>query len=64
MKNERSTIPISVTIHDLTGEESKYKLDSHGFELVHHESKENKFEDDDAIKSEYFCECEDIYKRA
>ena len=64
MKNERSTIPISATIHDLTGEESKYKLDSHGFELVRHESKDKKFEDDETIKSEYFRECEDIYKRA
>ncbi|KAF2475059.1 uncharacterized protein BDR25DRAFT_384605 [Lindgomyces ingoldianus] len=62
--NERPTIPTPVVVRDVSGEEDKYRLDSHGFEFVRHESKEKGFEDDDAIISLYYRECEQIYKSA
>jgi hypothetical protein len=52
-----------VIVHDISGEEDKYKLDIHGFQLLRHESKEKTFDDEERIKSAYYKECEEIYKR-
>jgi len=51
-----------VVIHDISGEESKYTVDSHGFQYVNHESKEKDFVDDKKIKAEYYPEVEQLLK--
>ncbi|ORX97506.1 hypothetical protein BCR34DRAFT_593470 [Clohesyomyces aquaticus] len=61
--NERPTQPVPVVVHDVSVEVEKYKVDSHGFEYVRHASQEKKFEDEAVIKSEYYRECEELYKR-
>lgn len=49
---------------DISGEESKYTLDSHGFQIYRHESKEKEFVDDEKIKAEYYPEVEHLLKDA
>lgn len=39
-----------VIVHDIAGEEDKYDLDSHGFQICNHSSVEKDFVDDEAIK--------------
>ncbi|KAI1453387.1 hypothetical protein F4805DRAFT_443620 [Annulohypoxylon moriforme] len=59
VKNERPHIPQQVTIHDVTGEEEKYALDSHGFQFLRHESKVKsleEFQDEEIVKSKYYPE--------
>ena len=51
-----------MTIHDVSGEEDQYTLDSHGFQYVKHESKEKDFTDDEKIKAEYYPEMEQLLK--
>jgi len=53
-----------VVIHDISGEEDKYTLDSHGFQIVKHQSKEKDFLDDAKIKAEYYPEVEQLLKDA
>jgi hypothetical protein len=59
---ERPIYPLQVTVHDITGDETKYTLDSHGFQLVHHASAEKEFLDDEKIKAEYYKETEGLLK--
>ncbi|KFZ03311.1 hypothetical protein V502_11055 [Pseudogymnoascus sp. VKM F-4520 (FW-2644)] len=59
---ERPTTAQKVVIHDVTGDEDKYTLDSHGFQFTKHESKEKEFLDDDKIKAEYYPEVEQLLK--
>ncbi|KAB5569950.1 hypothetical protein GE09DRAFT_1186049 [Coniochaeta sp. 2T2.1] len=61
---DRPTEPLDVVVKDITGEESKYTLDSHGFQIYHHESKEKDFLDDDKIKAEYYPEIDQLLKDA
>lgn len=51
-------------VTDISGSENKYTLDSHGFQLVHHESQEKAFVDEDQIKSNYYSEIEQLLKDA
>lgn len=51
-----------VTIHDISGDENKYTLDSHGFQYVKHVSKDKDFSDNKRIKDEYYPEVEQILK--
>ncbi|KAF2664989.1 hypothetical protein BT63DRAFT_443298 [Microthyrium microscopicum] len=51
-------------VHDITGEEEKYTLDSHGFQIYNHQSKEIDFLDDEKIKAEYYPETEQLLKDA
>ncbi|KAM0273974.1 hypothetical protein ACHAQH_008066 [Verticillium albo-atrum] len=60
--NERPTIPLEVTITDVTGDEDKYTLDSHGFQYLKHESREKEFTDLAALKGTYYAEMEQLYK--
>jgi len=53
---------LNVTIKDITGDEDKYDLDSHGFQFVKHESKEKEFADDEKIKAEYYPEIGQLLK--
>lgn len=61
---ERPTYPLNVTVHDISPEVEKYKLDKQGFEIYSHESTEKEFIDDDKIKAEYYPETEQLLKDA
>ena len=43
---------LPVTVHDISGEEDKYPIDTYGFQFVKHESKEKSFHDAEKIKAE------------
>lgn len=58
----RPAVAQSVTIHDISGDEDKYTVDSHGFQYVKHESKEKDFVDNEKIKAEYYPETEQLLK--
>ncbi len=60
----RPTVPLKATVHDIRGSEDKYTLDTTGFQVVKHSSKEKDFADDEHIKSVYYPEIEDILKKA
>ena len=51
-------------MHDISGEEDRYTLDSHGFQIYPHESAEKDFQDDDKIKADYYPETEQLLKDA
>ena len=53
-----------MVVKDISGEESKYSLDGHGFQTYRHENKEKKFFDDEKIKVEYYPETEQLLKDA
>lgn len=53
-----------VVVQDITGEEDKYTIDSHGFQYVKHESKEKNFRDDAQIKAVYYPEIEQLLKES
>lgn len=59
---ERPTVAQNVVIHDISGDEDKYTLDSHGFQVTKHESKEKDFLDEEKIKAEYYPEVEQLLK--
>ncbi|KAJ5498566.1 hypothetical protein LT330_004223 [Penicillium expansum] len=61
---DRPVAPLAATIHDISGHELDYKLDSHGFQLYYHESQEKDFLDDEKIKREYYPETEQLLKDA
>ncbi|KAF9249580.1 hypothetical protein DTO006G1_6649 [Penicillium roqueforti] len=61
---DRPVVPLVTTIHDISGHELDYKLDSHGFQLYYHESQEKDFLDDEKIKREYYPETEQLLKDA
>jgi hypothetical protein len=58
----RPFVAQNVVVHDISGEEDKYTLDSHGFQYVKHESKEKDFLDDEQIKAQYYPEIEQLLK--
>jgi hypothetical protein len=60
--SQRPHIPHNVIVHDVTGDEDKYTLDSHGFQFVKHESKEKDFLEDEKVKAEYYPEVEKLLK--
>jgi len=59
---ERLTTPLDVTVHDIRGSENKYSLDTTGFQIVHHESAEKDFLDEEQIKRVYYPEVEQLLK--
>ncbi|KAH8812669.1 hypothetical protein F5884DRAFT_786059 [Xylogone sp. PMI_703] len=59
---QRPAAPLNVTVHDVSGDEDKYTLDSHGFQYVKHESKEKDFLDNEKIKAGYYPEIEQLLK--
>ncbi|KAJ5617365.1 hypothetical protein N7537_002479 [Penicillium hordei] len=61
---DRPAAPLETTVHDISGHELDYKLDSHGFQLYYHESQEKDFLDDEKIKAEYYPETEQLLKDA
>ncbi|KAK4106121.1 hypothetical protein N658DRAFT_490728 [Parathielavia hyrcaniae] len=58
----RPTAEVEVEVTDITGSEDKYTLDSHGFQLVGHESSEKRFLDEEKIKTQYYAETEQLIK--
>ncbi|KAL0938282.1 uncharacterized protein CTRU02_204892 [Colletotrichum truncatum] len=52
------SVDLETIITDISGNEDKYTLDSHGFQLCHHVSKEKEFTDDQRIKELYYPEVE------
>jgi hypothetical protein len=58
------TESVDVKINDITGEEDRYTLDSHGFQIYKHESKEKDFQDEEKIKNDYYSEIEQLLKDA
>ena len=61
---ERPSVEVPVTVHDVSGRELDYTLDSNGFQFYYHESKEKDFVDDEKIKREYYPEVEQLLKDA
>lgn len=61
---ERPHTALPVTVHDISGEEEKYTLDSHGFQIYKHLSLEKDFLDDEEIKASYYPETEQLLKDA
>ncbi|KAI8277991.1 hypothetical protein K4K60_006568 [Colletotrichum sp. SAR11_57] len=51
-----------VKIRDVSGDEEKYTLDQHGFQIHRHQSAEKHFLDDAQIKSGYYKEVEQLLK--
>jgi hypothetical protein len=61
---ERPFVAQDVIVRDIAGEEDKYTLDSHGFQIYRHTSKEKDFVDNEKIKAEYYPEVEQLLKDA
>lgn len=61
---ERTPDPLSVTVHDIRGEENHFNLDKQGFLIYPHISKEKDFIDEEKIKAEYYPEVEQLLKEA
>ncbi|EFY94723.1 hypothetical protein X797_010571 [Metarhizium robertsii] len=59
---ERPTVTIPATIHDISGHEHEYTLDSHGFQFYYHNSQVKEFTDDDKIRADYYPETEQLLK--
>ncbi|TFY83873.1 hypothetical protein EWM64_g152 [Hericium alpestre] len=55
--------PHEAVVHDIRGKEDTVGLDITGFQFVKHTSAEKLFEDEEAIKSRYYQEVEDILKK-
>ncbi|KAK0734518.1 hypothetical protein B0T26DRAFT_844858 [Lasiosphaeria miniovina] len=61
--NERPMIATAVAVTDVTGSESSFTLDSHGFQFHGHTtSQSDGFHDDDALRARYYPECELLVK--
>jgi hypothetical protein len=60
----RPYVEQAAVITDITGREDKYTLDSHGFQIYRHGSKEKDFLDDEKIKAGYYPETEQLLKDA
>jgi hypothetical protein len=54
--------PIKATVTDISGNESKYKLDEHGFQLVYQDTKVTDFLDEENVKKNYYPELERLLK--
>ena len=60
--NERPHRAHNFVVTDVSGDEDKYTLDSHGFQYCRHESREKDFTDEEAIQLAYYKECEQLLK--
>ncbi|KAK3360515.1 hypothetical protein B0T25DRAFT_535800 [Lasiosphaeria hispida] len=61
---DRPIVPTAVVVKDISGSEDQYSLDSHGFQIYHHDSTEKDFVDDAKIKAGYYTETEQLLKDA
>lgn len=60
--NNRATVPLATVVTDIAGSENQYTLDTHGFQLVRHQSREATFSDEAALTTDYYAEMEQLYK--
>ncbi|KAK3990389.1 hypothetical protein QBC44DRAFT_239286 [Cladorrhinum sp. PSN332] len=64
--NERPMLPVPITVTDVTGRESDFTLDTHGFQFHTHKTSIDKDDfldnDDRIIKTAYYRECEDLLR--
>lgn len=60
--NERPHRAHNFVVTDVSGDEDKYSLDSHGFQYCRHESREKDFIDEQSIQSAYYEECKQLLK--
>jgi hypothetical protein len=60
--NKRPHLAHGFVVTDITGDEDKYSLDTHGFQYCRHESSEKEFTDEQAIRSGYYEECQQLLK--
>ncbi|KAI0304475.1 hypothetical protein B0F90DRAFT_1809290 [Multifurca ochricompacta] len=54
---------VNTIIHDVRGKEDTVSLDTTGFEFLHHVSQEKEFVDEEAIKTRYYKEVEELLKK-
>jgi hypothetical protein len=56
---------VPVVIHDVRGDESRYALDTHGFQLIKHRTRLNKeaFAVNENITGTYYAEIAEVVKR-
>ena len=59
----RPSLAQQVVVRDVRGSEDQYTLDTKGFQIVKHESKEKYFVDDDQIRRVYYPETEELLKK-
>jgi hypothetical protein len=62
ISNERPHLAHNFTVRDITGNEDDYKLDTTGFQYIHHSSQEQTFTNDHAIQTTYYSECINLLK--
>lgn len=60
---ERPQESHTVTVRDVSGDEDKYTLDSHGFQFVNHVSEEKDFVDEEQVNNVYYEEIDQLLKR-
>jgi len=60
--NERPHRAHPFLITDIGGDESKYTLDTHGFQYLYSSSTERAFVDDNAIRTAYYDECKQLLR--
>jgi hypothetical protein len=58
----RPAAPLETTVHDLRGTQANYTLDKNGFQIYNHRSQEKDFVDEEAIKTAYYSETEQLLK--
>jgi hypothetical protein len=54
--------PVKATVKDISGDEAKYNLDDHGFQLVNQVTKVTDFLDEENVKQNYYPEIEQLLK--
>lgn len=62
ISNKRPHKAWDFVVSDVSGDEDRYTLDSHGFQYCRHKSAEEAFIDEDQIQSVYYKECEELIK--
>ncbi|KAF1992998.1 hypothetical protein P154DRAFT_107421 [Amniculicola lignicola CBS 123094] len=60
--NERPHRAHNFMVTDISGDEDKYLLDTHGFQYCYHESHEKEFKDEQKIQTKYYEECKQLLK--
>ncbi|KAG7291199.1 hypothetical protein NEMBOFW57_001211 [Staphylotrichum longicolle] len=58
--NKRPHLPHEFVVTDITGDESKYALDTHGFQYCRHQSSEKHFTNEQTIRTVYYEECRQL----
>jgi hypothetical protein len=54
---------INTVVHDIRGKEDSVSLDTTGFAFVQHVSEEKEFVDEEAVRTRYYKEVEELLKK-